>query len=126
MADAAPTVQLSHNSYPAVSSRLSASIDDRGLVISGHDMGPGVSSVWGDSDYEYWLVVRRDHLTRVLEGLLRKVGREAQNPDHPSQRDHLILQLLEQAWAKGLFDTDVDFRRWLNAIHVPSEFSSYV
>jgi hypothetical protein len=126
MADAALTVQPSHNSYPAVNSHLSASIDGRGLVISGHDLGPGVSSIWGDSDYEHWLVVGRDQLTSVLEDMLRKVDREAQVPDDPSQRDRLLLALLEQAWAKGVFETDADFRRWLNAIHVPSEFSSYV
>lgn len=33
---------------------------------------------------------------------------------------------MRQAWSRGLFETDVDFRRWLNAIHVPSEFPSYV
>lgn len=120
------TVQLSSDSYPTISSHLSASIDDRGLVISGHDVGPGVSSIWGDSDYEYWLVVDVDDLNSVVEGLIRKLGHEAAVPDRTSERDRLLLELMGQAWSQAVFETDVDFRRWLNAIHVPSKFSSYV
>lgn len=126
MAHESLTVQLFNESYPTVRSHLSASIDGRGLVISGHDTGPAVLSIWGDSDYEYWLVVEREHLTPVVEGLVRKLSHDATLPEDEPQRHRILLELMELAWSRGVFETDVDFRRWLNAIHVPSEFSSYV
>ena len=37
---------------------LSAKIDESGdLVLEGQDLGSGVEEYWGDSDYEYWVVV---------------------------------------------------------------------
>jgi len=84
-----------------------------------------VASVWGDSDYEYWLTVDRKHLDRVIAGLGRKLGHEVEMPSEHSDRDALLVDLLKESWQEGLFETDGDFRRWLNTIHVPSKFSSY-
>jgi len=118
-------VSLANKAYPAVVVYLSALVDKRDLVIEGQDLGRAVASVWGDSDYEYWLTVDRKHLDRVIAGLGRKLGHEVEMPSEPSDRDALLVDLLKESWQEGLFETDGDFRRWLNTIHVPSKFSSY-
>lgn len=120
-------VLLAQRSYPSsISSRLTASIEDAGLVLSGQDLGPGVEEIWGDLDYEYWLSVDSEYLDLVLDGLAKKLDRAIDIPEDTSQRDWLLLDLLKRSWSRGLFETDVDFRKWLDAIDVPSEFSSYV
>ncbi len=46
---------------------LSAEIDDAGnLILSGQDLGSGVEEYWGDSDYEYWVVVPAAQKLKVL------------------------------------------------------------
>ncbi len=40
------------------------------LVLEGYDCGPTVEAAWGDSDYEYWMVVAREHKDAVLLFLL--------------------------------------------------------
>lgn len=118
-------MSLSRKTFPAVTSHLRAWIDKEGLVIEGQDLGPGVSAIWGDSDYEYWLRIERKHLDRVTTSLAKKLGREIELSGDDPHRDKLLLELMQRSWAEGLFETDVDFRKWLNAIHVPSKFSSY-
>jgi len=39
-------------------------------VLEGYDCGPSVEAAWGDSDYEYWMVVAREHKDAVLLFLL--------------------------------------------------------
>jgi hypothetical protein len=119
-------VSLSDTLFPAVASHLRAWTDDQGLVIEGQDLGPGVESIWGDSDYEYWLSVEDQYLDRVFTGLAKKLGFPEEVPNRRSKRDLLLLEYLQRSWIRGLFETDIDFRKWLNAIHVPSKFSSYV
>ncbi len=120
------TVSLGSKSYPAIESHLSAWIDHRGLVVEGQDLGPGVSAFWGDSDYEYWVTVRPDHLDKVLRELASKLGKKAPAPRREKRRDRLILEYLKQAFSKGMFESSSDYRRWLDAVDVPSEFFSYV
>lgn len=120
-------VLLAHRTYPSsIDSRLTASIHETGLVLSGQDVGSGVEEIWGDLDYEYWLAVDHQHLDLVLESLAKKLDRPIEFPADTSQRDLLLLDLMKRAWAGGFFQTDVDFRQWLDSIGVPSEFSSYV
>lgn len=118
------TVTLVATVQPSISIRLSASIGERGLVIEGQDVGPTVAAIWGDSDYEYWLTVRPEHLDRVATSLAVKLG-EPDSPDGAVATDEFLLDLLERAWTRGVFETDVDFRQWLDEIGVPSEFASY-
>jgi hypothetical protein len=120
-------VELSRVVYPSnIESHLRAYIDDTGLVISGQDLGPGVEAIWGDLDYEYWLVVAPQHLDRVVERLAKELEDPVEVPASPKERDLLLLDLLKRAWERGRFETDVDFRQWLDTIDVPSEFASYV
>ena len=54
---------------------IDAEIDERGnLVISGQDVGKAPEEFWGDSDYEYWVVVP------------------------PEEKDKLLLALIEEAY----------------------------
>lgn len=62
-----------------------ASIDESGLVIEGHDMGPLVEQIFGDSDYEYWYRVP----TTRLDDFAARIGAE---PD-------TILPTLESDWS---------------------------
>lgn len=117
-------VRVAHPSN--IQTTLCAHIDDGGLVVEGQDVGPGVEAIWGDLDYEYWLVVRRPHMRGVLEGLLRELDREVLVPDDAADQEALLLDLMKRAWGRGRSKTDVDFREWLDSNHIPSEFSSYV
>ncbi|MHA2423509.1 MAG: hypothetical protein ACXAEF_01905 [Candidatus Thorarchaeota archaeon] len=81
---------------------IEAGIDDKGsLVISGQDLGDAPKEFWGDSDYEYWVIVSKD------------------------QKDRVLLLLLEELY-KG--DTQVvsKFRKLLKEKGISSEFQSWV
>ena len=79
------------------SHRLVAYIDAGGtLVLEGQDIGKSVEEVWGDSDYEYWRRVRKEHLNRLLLELIR-----------------------------DRFSSDVEFHKWLGSRGIPDEFFSY-
>jgi hypothetical protein len=58
--------------------------------------------------------------------LASKLEKKPPSPKGEKQRDQLVLEHLQQAFEKGLFNSSSDYRRWLGAIHVPSVFSSYV
>jgi hypothetical protein len=106
--------------------RLAAWTDSKGLVLEGQDTGEQVERIWGDLDYEYWLSVKREHLDRVLNGLAEKLGGMPAPLEDRKAQDQLLLGLLQACWDRGFFETDVDFREWLEGIRVPSEFASYV
>lgn len=79
-------------------SLLEAYVEEGGdLVIEGYDLGKTVKEVWGDTDYEYWRRVKREHVPTVL------------------------LQLIKER-----FSSDVAFHDWLKEKGIPDEFSSWV
>ena len=52
------SVKLIEHDTGKIAVYLSASINEHGdLVLEGQDLGAGVEEYWGDSDYEYWVVV---------------------------------------------------------------------
>ena len=56
---------------------IDAKIDgDGNLVISGQDIGDAPKEFWGDSDYEYWVVVPHDQKDRVLLALLETLYKD--------------------------------------------------
>ncbi len=73
---------------------------DGNLQISGQDVGDAPRQWWGDSDYEYWVVVKAD------------------------QKDRVLLALLEKLYA-GNSCADSEFMALLKARNIPFEFSSY-
>ena len=77
---------------------LTAKIEDNGnLMFEGYDIGNFPESFWGDSDYEYWLMVDKDY------------------------KDTILLWLIKER-----FENDSKFREWLNEKGIPSEFDSWV
>ena len=52
---------------------IDAEIDDQGsLVVSGQDIGKEPEEYWGDSDYEYWVVVNRKHMDKLRRALTER------------------------------------------------------
>jgi hypothetical protein len=70
--------------------------EDGDLLLSGVDSGPFVKGYFRDFDYEYWLSVKKEHISTALF--------------------HLI---------KERFKTDGEFKGWLEEKEIPSEFHSY-
>ena len=53
---------------------IDAEIDKEGrFVLSGQDIGDLPKEHFGDSDYEYWVVVPQDQKDRVLLALMKKL-----------------------------------------------------
>ena len=71
------------------------------LVLSGQDVGKAPQEHWGDSDYEYWLVVKGENKDRVLLALMEKLY---------TGNTHAITELM------GL----------LKGKNIPYQFDSYV
>lgn len=87
-------------------------VDKRGdVIIDGCDMGATPLKFWGDSDYEYWVIVPVEEKDRLLAALMRERGvNEA--PGSERAKERMILTLL----ADLLDDSDEPFgaaKRWL-------------
>ncbi len=67
--------------------------EDGGLVISGQDIGEAAEEYWGDSDYEYWLVVPGEEKDRLLLALLEA---------HYGGDTKLVSKLSDLMKAKGI------------------------
>lgn len=125
MGDERQEIVLLGDSGPTVRTHLRAWIAESGLILEGQDLGPAVASMLGDSDYEYWLSVDREHFDRLITELGEKLGQGPEQGDDQEMRDRRLLELIELAWKTDVFETDVDFRRWLDSNGIPSKFDSY-
>ena len=77
-------------------------LDDGGVItMDAQDMGPTVSKIWGDDDYEFW--------TRV----------------EPASLPKLAFELLREKFA-GRLDAVAAFRDWCKAHDIEHEFGSWV
>jgi hypothetical protein len=47
-------------------------IDEDKLMVDTQDMGPLVKEVWGDSDYEFWTSVDKDHWGPLAVALIKE------------------------------------------------------
>jgi hypothetical protein len=129
-----------------VSVHLEAHINTEGdLVLSGQDIGSTVKECWGDSDYEYFLDVKKADKEKIPPLLLKErfsslpdflKWREEKGipvqPDwdgrdfdsfldsHADYRDTILLWLLKER-----FTTMSDFMTWLDEKKIPKEFSSW-
>ena len=70
------------------------------LLFSGQDLGEAPESFFGDSDYEYWLMIPKEHKDGVLLALIEK---------HHTGNKSVITQFQELLKSKG----------------IPSEFHSW-
>jgi hypothetical protein len=99
------------------------------LVFDGQDIGPLVEEWFGDSDYEYWLVVKSISKPAVMAALTQEQGRKgvagaapARPPDMPD--DELLLALIAERYRDDLCAVS-RFRAWCEDHNIPTEFSSY-
>jgi hypothetical protein len=61
-----------HRGADGEASFLDAYVEEGGdLVIEGYDLGKSVGKFWGDSDYEYWRRIKREHVPTVLLQLIK-------------------------------------------------------
>jgi hypothetical protein len=75
--------------------------DDGTVKMDAQDIGPAVTRIWGDSDYEFWVRVA------------------------PSALPKLVFELLREKFAGQLGAVDA-FRNWCTAHGVEHEFDSWV
>ena len=79
------------------SRQVVAYIEDTGdLVVETLDMGPNVEGTWGHDDYEFSRRVKADQVPKVLLELIR-----------------------------DRFDSEREFRKWLEEKGIRGEFSSW-
>ncbi|MGD8584725.1 MAG: hypothetical protein PVH65_10090 [Chloroflexota bacterium] len=74
--------------------------DEGDLLFSGQDIGKAPEEFFGDSDYEYWLLVKA------------------------AQKDQLLLALIERFYS-GNTRVISELREFLNARGIANEFDSY-
>ena len=103
---------------------LAAKISDEGdLIMEGQDVGEAPDKYWGDSDYEYWVIVKRDCKDTVLLWLIKECfGTSSDFRDWLKEdyRDTVLLWLIKER-----FKTSSDFRDWLKEKGIPSKFFSW-
>jgi hypothetical protein len=75
--------------------------DDGAIKMDAQDMGPTVTRIWGDSDYEFWV-----HIA-------------------PAALPKLAFELLHEKFAGQLGAVDA-FRDWCEAHGIEHEFGSWV
>jgi hypothetical protein len=75
--------------------------DDGGIEMGAQDIGPMVTQIWGDDDYEFWV--------RVPSAAVSK----------------LAFELLREKFSGQLGAVDA-FRNWCKAHDVQHEFDSWV
>lgn len=108
---------------------IDAEIDERGsLVISGQDIGRAPQECFGDSDYEYWLVVAAADKERVLS-ILR--GQAAGTPEpgletdaSATDPDWMLLREIERRY-RGDLRVVSAFRDLLTASGIGFEFRTF-
>ncbi len=107
MAEPNRKIKLVESRGKGISIFLDANINDQNdLVIEGQDIGQNVEEYWGDSDYEYWVVVPEAYKNTVLLWLLKERFYGTELP--------------------AAFHNSSDFMEWLKAKEIPYHFTSYV
>ena len=86
---------------------IDAEIDEKGdLVLSGQDIGKAPKDWFGDSDYEYWLVVAASDKDHVLSILLGQVagGQQFRPAGDASEdeKDWALLTVIEKTYGGDL------------------------
>lgn len=143
-------VQLCAHRGPDTSVFIDAEISEEGhLVLSGQDVGRAPLEHWGDSDYEYWVVVRREHKEQVLRLLMEELVSLPRPDGTPpamsaftaflqaqgvplddarwtdSEKDHVLLMMMKQAFGGNLSASSA-FMDFLKTHGVPYSFDSWV
>jgi hypothetical protein len=103
---------------------IDVSIDTAGqLMMSGVDIGEAPLAFYGDSDYEFWVVVEPGHKGRVREALLAVRDRDA--PRFRLRGDALLLALIEERYKGDPHAVD-GFKTFLREHDIPLDFGSWI
>jgi hypothetical protein len=100
------------------------------LVFDGQDIGEPVKAWFGDSDYEYWLVIKSSWKPVVLAALTQDGGdRQGILGATPARAtdmedDKLLLALILDRYHDDISAVS-HFREWCDAHNIPTEYSSY-
>jgi hypothetical protein len=86
---------------------IDAEIDEQGsLLLSGQDIGKAPEEWFGDSDYEYWVVVAASDKERVLSILLGQLagGQQFRPAGDASEdeKDWALLTVIEKTYGGDL------------------------
>ena len=108
---------------------IDAEIDEQGnLVLSGQDIGKAPKEWFGDSDYEYWLVVAASDKDRVLSLLLGQVagGQQLRAASDASvdEKDWALLTVIENRYGGDLRAVSA-FYELLKANGIGFEFKTF-
>ena len=108
---------------------IDAEIDEKGnLLLSGQDIGKAPKDWFGDSDYEYWVVVAASDKERVLSILLGQVagGQQLRPAGDASEdeEDWALLAAIEKTYGGNLRAVSA-FCDLLKANGIGYEFSTY-
>lgn len=108
---------------------INAEIDEQGnLLLSGQDIGKAPKDWFGDSDYEYWLVVAASDKEHVLSILLGQVagGQQFRPAGDASEdeKDWALLTVIEKTYGGDLRAVSV-FCDLLKANGIRFEFRTY-
>jgi hypothetical protein len=108
---------------------IDAEIDDKGnLLLSGQDIGKAPKEWFGNSDYEYWVVVAAPDKERVRSILLgQAAGGQQFSPAADAsedEKDWALLTVIEQTYSGDLRAVEV-FRELLKANGIKYEFRTY-
>ncbi len=108
---------------------IDAEIDEKeNLVLSGLDIGKAPEECYGDSDYEYWLVVAasdKDHVLSILLGQVSGAQRFAPARDaSEDQKNWALLTVIEKAYG-GDLEAVWALRDLLKANGIRFEFRTY-
>jgi hypothetical protein len=79
------TVSLFYFQNNSITITVDAYFKDDNLVVEGYDIGKTVEEVWGDSDYEYSITVKKENLNALCKTLGIETGNQA-----------LILELIKE------------------------------
>jgi hypothetical protein len=107
-----------------ITSYADAYINDQGdLVVAVQDLGPEVERLFGDSDYEWWVVVQASDRPKLLERLMAEQSRSAALT--AGAEDAVLLSLLEDKFA-GRPSASAELEEWLTANGIAFKRSVYI
>ena len=100
--------------------------DTGSLVIEGHDVGRAVSAAFGDSDYEYWLTIKKENKPRLFE-LFAESDPEAVAAaigyTKDQDRDKALVALIQKHFSQH--DVVSKLQESCESKAIPCEFFSY-
>jgi hypothetical protein len=105
---------------------VDAEINKNGeLVVSGQDVGKAPLEWWGDSDYEFWVIVASKDKQKVLHALVRRSQENGIPPPIEVEgEDVALLALVQQLYGRHFHAVD-EFRDSLESEGIPYQWGTW-